>query len=90
MLCKSQNFSFRCSIYLVKGSGEEKLLEAKMLNVAKNTGMNMLKEITVMVITFYTAICKRREYALKRTVLILHIFLSKGPFDNNSIHHISD
>ena len=44
VLCKSQNFSFRCSIYLVKGSGEEKLLEAKMLNVAKNTGMNMLKK----------------------------------------------
>ena len=40
VLYKSQNFPFRCSIYLVKGSGEEKLLEAKMLNVAKNTGMN--------------------------------------------------
>ena len=41
VLCKSRNFSLRCSIYLVKGSGEEKLLEAKMLNVAKNTGMNI-------------------------------------------------
>lgn len=63
MLCKSKNFSFRCSIYLVKGSGEEKLLEAKMLNVAKNTGMNMLKRNYRHghnFLAFYTAICKRR------------------------------